>query len=392
MINHNFDVVILGDGPVGQILALLLAKISQNPQLIALIKNPLSKSKFSFKSKSIIDDSRVLALNYGSLALLESLNIELKYFCEIKHIHISQYNKFGRCIINSEDFGLSNLGNVVTYNHLCSILEKSIAKCGVTILNQSSEKYFTQQNIDAFYVKLKDLNISSRIGIKCDGTISDGMNTLKNNQYALVTIIKADLPCNYYAWERFTSNGPLALLPFPQRQGVYSVIWCGTFDNIKYLHELDRKHFSEILNKTFGYRLGRFECEENKQMIPLISNVCQNLVLDRLVIIGNSAQILHPVAGQGLNLGFRDAGCLSECLKDWFRNVESNPLPLLQSFKQSRNLDRKLTINITNFLPYIFSTKLFPIEYACGMALMMLDLIPSLRKIFLKHFLVGFRY
>ncbi len=391
MIHDKFDIAILGDGPVGQILALILAKICPKPSLIVLIKNP--ENQINPSNYTLIEDPRVLALNYGSLVLLESLQVKLKSIRDIKHIHVSNFNNLGRCIIHSKDFQIPKLGIVTTYSDLINSLKDKVKESGITFLN-ASKSYFIQQSKQEIRITSSDFSeIQARVCVKCDGSIDPSINELsiRNNQSALISTVTSTFPKEYWAWERFTKYGPLALLPYPKSKNCYSLVLCSSTEKIHKLNKLDNKGLSEKLSRITGYRLGNLLFNEKRYIMPLDPKTCSRLVEGRLVSIGNAAQILHPVAGQGLNLGFRDASALGEALKAWLRNVENDTDPFLTSFLNSRKLDRCATIGITNFLPLIFSKKLMPVRLMCSAGFLMLDLIKPSRKFFLRHFLFGFR-
>ncbi len=390
MIQNRFDVAILGDGPVGQLLAINLARICQNPNLIVLLKDPKNNPE-SF-NQSMAKDPRVLALNYGSLTLLESLKVKLRAVRDIKHIHVSQKDHFGRCIINSYDFQLPKLGVVVSYNELISSLRERVNQIGITCLQGSNDHYHIQQSAQSLQIRFGNSEIRARIGIRCNGIIASSDEITKSeHQYALISTVRSSLPMDSWAWECFTESGSLALLPCPGSQDSYSLVLCGPLEKINSLNKLDERRLSNILSQIAGYHLGNLFCSEKRYVVPLRQGICTKLVEGRLISVGNSAQILHPVAGQGLNLGFRDVSCLSESLRVWFRNVDDDPKMFLKIFLNSRNADRCISIGVTNLLSSLFATKFTIIQSACSSGLIALDLINPLRKLFVKHFLFGFR-
>jgi 2-octaprenyl-6-methoxyphenol hydroxylase len=157
------------------------------------------------------------------------------------------------------------------------------------------------------------------------------------------------------------------------------------------LARLEPAAFSQELSTAFGTRLGRLHSQGAHHVVPLALNVRRNQVQGRHVAIGNAAQTLHPVAGQGLNLGLRDAAQLAQALTPWLTATQQSPSPMLQDFARARRTDRWLTRSLTDLMPRIFASGLAPIEYACGMSLLALDLLGPLRTPLARHLLLGFR-
>ncbi len=384
MIYSDFDITILGAGPVGKTLAVLLSRISSNPQRIAILEG----SSVELEQKNItIPDIRVIALNYGSLTLLKSLQIYIKPSSDIKSIHISQYGQSGSCIIRDSDFKIPNLGSSITYSDLCTLLKIPVMKSGVTIFHDSLAEINSQDN-EWIYIQYGNKYLRSKIAIQSNGISSkDFYRDYK--QYALVTNVKASYPCPNSAWECFTSEGSIALLPHPHANNIYSLIWCNSIINIKKLNNLNNHVFCNILNEKFGNLMGKLDVQSPRYLFPLELIVRNNLVNGRLVSIGNAAQILHPIAGQGLNLALRDTIALSTALKPWILNPKQNPSIFLENFSKSRNVDRYVTIVLTDFLSTISSIKFPLIKHVFSFLLFSINSIKPLRKRLASFFLKG---
>ena len=388
MTQSAFDIAILGAGPTGRVLALLMARVAPNPARIALLQGPAVAPVIPAAAVPATDP-RVLALNHGSRVLLESLQAWPKSAANIENIHVSQRGRLGRSVIQNTDFDVPQLGSVVAYSDLYAALEERVAQSGVTVLSGPAARVSAQdgQGLD---LQQGDVCLRARIAVQSDGASANDLHR-DYAQHALITSARATLPRRGWAWERFTQAGPLALLPHPQAADAYSVVWCNTPEHAAQLASLDDRTFSEALTQAFGTRLGRLESQGPRHVFPLALKARHQLVQGRLVAIGNAAQTLHPVAGQGLNLGLRDAGRLAQSLGPWLQRTDDAPGMLLEAFAQARRADRRVTMGLTDILPRIFSTKLAPVDHACGLALLALDLIPAWRSPLAKHLLTGLR-
>jgi 2-octaprenyl-6-methoxyphenol hydroxylase len=208
---------------------------------------------------------------------------------------------------------------------------------------------------------------------------------------ALLTRARASLPRAGWAFERFTSEGPLAVLPHPEAADQQSIVWCCTPEHAEHLQGLEPKKFSQALTQAFGTRLGSLEIQEQASMFPLALSVRSTPVNGRLIAIGNAAQTLHPVAGQGLNLGLRDAASLAIALRDWLPITSQPPGAALAQFMQMRQPDRQLTTHLTDLMSRVFTSGWPIVEHSAGLALLAMDVIPALRAPLARHLLQGLR-
>ncbi|OZI65239.1 UbiH/UbiF/VisC/COQ6 family ubiquinone biosynthesis hydroxylase [Bordetella genomosp. 1] len=379
-----FDIAILGAGPVGQALALLLARAARDPARIALLATPSGAS-----GAAPLADPRVLAMNRGSRVLLESLGAFPARVADIRHIHVSQRGRLGRTLIDHSDFDVPQLGSVVAYATLHESLAARVAASGVTVLSGPAARLGPALG-EIQQVMQGDVAIACRVAVQCDG--AGGADVQRSyGQHAVLTSARAALPRAGWAWERFTREGPLAMLPHPQAPDTYAVVWACAPERAAELATLDDTRFSAALTQAFGTRLGRLHSQAPRHVFPLELKARRAQVQGRCAIIGNAAQTLHPVAGQGLNLGLRDAAQLAQTLAPWLQAPEQNPAPLLAAFARDRSADRLLTASLTDLMPRIFATGLAPVEHACGLALLTLDLVPAVRAPLARHLLQGLR-
>src|SRR5690606_4264221 len=172
---------------------------------------------------------------------------------------------------------------------------------------------------------------------------------------------------------------------------VYGVVWCNRPEEAARLQALDAAAFASALQEAFGERLGGLRLEGPRHVFPLSLHAGPSLLGPRSIAIGNAAQTLHPVAGQGLNLGLRDAAQLALTLTPWLAQPANDPTALLADFARRRRPDRWLTAGVTDFLPRIFATGNPLVEHAGGLALLSLDLLPVLRLPLARHLLQGLR-
>lgn len=383
-----FDIAILGAGPVGRVLALMLARVAPDPARIALLSGA-APAPVTPAAAVPAADPRVLAMNHGSRVLLESLHAWPERSADIRNIHVSQRGRLGRTVIQNTDFNVPQLGSVVAYSGLHAKLDERVAACGVTVLSGPAAQVVSQ-GADGVHIAQGDETLLAQVAVQSDGA---GATDVRRDydQHAVLTTAHATLPRRGWAWERFTAEGPLALLPHPQTPDAYSVVWCSAPARATELAALDNAAFSKALSDAFGDRLGRLSSQAPRHVFPLALAARRAQVQGRVAAIGNAAQTLHPVAGQGLNLGLRDAARLAQALAGWLSNTESSPTLLLAEFAQARHFDRVITAGLTDLMPRVFATGLAPVEHACGLALLGMDLASPLRAPLAQHLLQGFR-
>ncbi|OGB20732.1 MAG: 2-octaprenyl-6-methoxyphenyl hydroxylase [Burkholderiales bacterium RIFCSPLOWO2_02_FULL_57_36] len=339
---NDFDIAICGAGPVGMALAVLLAQRGAAPQRIVLIDG-----------KSVSEtatDPRSIALSYGSRQILEQVGAWPTITDPIRQIHVSRRGHFGRTLIDCDEYGLPALGYVARYGALVTALAAALDKTGIVSLRPAR---ITASNelADTVTLQLEDGRaIGARILVQAEGGVFDDQaaRSLHRDyqQTAVIAQVTADAPIPHRAFERFTDEGPLALLP----QGAgYALVWCMRPATAARISGLPDAAFLAELQQAFGTRLGRFTGVSRRTAYQLGLNAHPALSA-RAVAIGNAAQTLHPVAGQGLNLGLRDAAVLARLLA---RDAEP---AMLERYAQIRHADRSATIRLTDTMARIFSS------------------------------------
>ena len=385
MQSQDFDLAILGGGPVGSVLALLLARLAPQPGRLVLLQSETA-SQYGHRPEL---DPRVLAINHGSRVLLESLGAWPQQAALIQTIHVSQRGRLGRTVIRHHDFDVPELGCVIRYGQLYDKLAKAVETSGVQVLSGDSARV-SGQDPAGVSVEQGSRRVRAKLVIHADG-LAGIEATRQYTQYALLTRARASRPRAGWAFERFTNEGPLAVLPHPEALGEQSIVWCCAPDRAHALQALAPEDFSQALTEMFGSRLGTLTVDGPVACVPLAMTLRAQTIDGRCVAIGNAAQTLHPVAGQGLNLGLRDAATLAITLRDWLVTPEQAPDKALQRYEQLRGPDRQLTVRLTDLLSRVFTTKAPVVEHAAGLALLGMDLLPALRAPLARHLLQGLR-
>lgn len=302
------DIVIIGGGLVGQILALGLDQLGYD---IALVESR------NFEPPSCVADSRAMALSYGSVKILKNLNLWEKLKAQatpIHQVHISEKGGFANCRIDKDELSLDYLGQVLEISVLLKNMMESV-RSRKNIKIYAPEKIELSSLEDFEKNKIIKLSSGETIGaqllIAAEGRASEikkyleiNSCTQSFNQVALVGNIKLKTPHENKAYERFTHTGPLALLPIDQDRATF--IWVIRPENLQENLDLSPEYFLKKLQNNFGYRAGRFEKLLSLQSHELLQSVAQETYKNKILLMGNAAHALHPIAGQGLNLSLKD--------------------------------------------------------------------------------------
>lgn len=379
MASTDFDIAICGAGPIGLALALLLAKRGEPAKRIALIDaKPL---------EHVTTDPRSIALSYGSRQIIEEVGIWPVAADAIHQIHVSRRAHFGRTLIDCAEYGLPALGYVVRYGALVTAMTAAARNTEVVTLRPAQVSSSSEQE-DAVELRFADGKvISTQIMVQAEGGVFSEQSAKATRrdygQTAIIAQLTVSAPITHRAFERFTDEGPLALLP--QDDG-YALVWCVSPANASRLLALPDTDFLAELESAFGTRLGRFTGITPRAAYPLGLNA-QAAMTSRTVAIGNAAQTLHPVAGQGLNLGLRDAAVLARLLAR-----DATPDMLLR-FAQARRSDRSITIALTDAMARIFTDAPDPAlpQPALGLSLSLLDAIKPAKRLLADQMMFGWR-
>ncbi|MGF6773047.1 2-octaprenyl-6-methoxyphenol hydroxylase [Paraburkholderia sp. GAS199] len=392
--HFDFDVTIVGAGPVGLALAGWLARRSATQALkIALVD--------AREPEDSIADPRAIAVSHGSRMILEPLRWPADATA-IERIHVSQRGHFGRTLIDHREHGLPALGYVLRYGSIVHGLAEAVHASPVHWFRSTSASAPVQEQ-DGVTLPIETAGVTrslrTRILVNAEGGLfgdqsktgeddaRDSRGSRDYGQTALVGTVTVSAPQPHVAWERFTSQGPIALLPTGGVRGAnYALVWCCAPEEAERRAQLPDEAFLAELGAAFGDRMGQFTQIKGRASFPLGLNTVDTLVKGRVVAIGNAAQTLHPVAGQGLNLGLRDAHALADALST------EGPTPLaLASFAQRRALDRRLTIGATDTLARLFTVDFPPLAIVRGLALTALEFLPPVKTALARQMMFGQR-
>ena len=385
MSKHAYDVVIVGGGPIGAALAIAL----RDSALAVLVIEARPDAGDS-------DDARTLAMSYGSRLILDQLGIwsQIEPVSPIESIHVSQRGGFGRTLLSADEAGLPALGYVVRYARLQQAFGKAIESEHTTLMTgaEVTGMNSTDEGVCiGFHRQGATQSATARLLVIADGGASAQLQAgarVKIREYgqdAVVGLVETSRPHGRKAYERFTPDGPIALLPFENR---YALVWTATPETAKGLIDLPENGFLENLQRHFGDRAGRFISIESRARFPLILRYAADPVLPRAVMLGNAAQALHPIAGQGFNLGLRDAWELGETLL-LHATRDPGSDECLSDYRAARRPDRLRGIALTHSLVKIFSNDFAPLRAARGTALALIELIPPAKRAFMQHMIFG---
>jgi len=385
-ITTDYDIIICGAGPVGLSVAAMLHKRSMGlphaPRIAIIDAKP---------AEAASQDPRTIALSHGSQQILQELGAWPQIATAatpIHHIHVSRRQSFGRTLIRREDYQLPALGYVVRYGALVSALSSKLAQTPLTVLRPAQVTAVSDQATQATVQLADGRSLSAALVVQAEGGVFGEQAAKKlqrdYDQIAIITHVKTSAAINHRAFERFTAQGPLALLP--QDDG-YALVWCARPATAAHLLALDDTGFLSELSTMFGGRLGRFTHCSARNSYPLGLNAAATMSACT-VAIGNAAQTLHPVAGQGLNLGLRDASVLvSTLLQHGYGSAA------LSQFAQRRHHDRNATIRLTDLMARIFASAPDGAlsQTLLGLSLGLIDVTAPAKRLLAEQMMFGWR-
>lgn len=382
----NHDLIIAGGGPVGAALALALAG------------RGLALAVFEARPEvGATSDDRTLAISYGSRLILERLGIwdAIPAPTPIETIHVSQQGGFGHSLLTAGESGVPALGYVLGYAGLQRALGDALSRCpGVTVVPGASVEQLRmhEDHVEADIRRgtaieqaQAKLLVVADGGIRLAGQAGATIRSRDYGQQAVVAQVRTSAPHGLRAYERFCAGGPVALLPFGDR---YALIWTAAEDGAAALVAMPDAEFLSALQSHFGDRAGRFVSVSGRARFPLSLRYALDPVVGRIVLLGNSAQALHPIAGQGFNLGLRDAWDLAETISS-ATAPDPGAVPLLARYRAMRNIDRKAGIALTDSLVRIFSNDAPGLRWLRGGGLALLDTLPRTRRAFVRRMIFG---
>lgn len=388
---YDYDLLIGGGGLAGNCLALALKDSGLKIALIeAVSRQQLHNSPAG---------DRALALSAGSVIMLEALGVWEKVKTKataIKAIHISDKGHFGKTRLSAKQQKVDALGYVIAARDLETPIAQMIEEAEITQFCPARIESLTIDNDnETIQINLKQeekqIKLSAKLLVGADG----GQSTIRQlldikqhkidyGQTAIITTVKSTQPHHNTAYERFTTSGPLALLPIDNYQS--AVVWTRSHDEAKALLSTSEAEFINQLQLCFGYRLGKLSLAATRLAFPLTLIRAEKMQGQRSIIIGNAVHQLHPVAGQGFNLGLRDVVQLADKLIEQSKLARDiGDANFLQTYAKTRTQDHNQVINFTHSVVKIFSNQLLPLALVRNSALTLLDHIPMAKNLLATH-------
>jgi 2-octaprenyl-6-methoxyphenol hydroxylase len=390
-VTETYDIVIVGGGMVGASLALALSPL---PYRIAVVEAcaPGSDAQPSY-------DDRATALAEGSRRIFATLGCWpdlAREAAPIRRIHVSDRGRFGFTRLLAADYGVDALGHVVENRRLGRVLWEALDACPrvdlltpCRVVAVDAEGALARVEIQGDGSEAGEL--AAGLVVAADGARSRTRELLglpvrvdDYGQHAVIANVSATHGARDEAFERFTDSGPLALLPMTGDR--WSLVWTVTPDRAAELVAASEPAFLAALQDAFGYRVGGFERAGQRQAYPLQLVAAQTQRLGRALLIGNAAHGLHPVAGQGFNLGLRDAAVLADVLAS-ADDADRGPGDdeTLEAYLDWRREDHQRVITMTDSLVRLFTNPFAPVRAARALGLIGLDLVGPAKDLFARQ-------
>ena len=397
---NQFDITIVGGGMVGISLALLLAA-QQRWKVLVVEAKEIKHTDTTQYSTSF--DARSTALSWSSRSILQKMavwqHIE-QHAQAISSIHVSDRGHFGLTRLEAEEAGVNALGYVVENSWLGSVLIQQAKQADIS-LKDDAKIISIQPRAESMQLTIESDGqqqlINSKLLVVADGADSScGKKLGISQQYkayghsAIIANISLEQAHNKVAYERFTDQGPMALLPLTDFENDHrcALVWTQPSGQADELMTSDDSEFLSQLQARFGDRLGKFKRVGERVCYPLALTTSEEQVRRRLVVVGNAAHSLHPVAGQGFNLSLRDLDCLAKCLADQPKQADVGELEPLLSYQKQRENDQRNTLMFTDNLTKLFGLSSSTVALGRNSGLLLMDLVPTLRNQF-AHFGMG---
>lgn len=383
MNNNKCDVAIIGGGPVGAALALALQGNDLNVVLLEARESEMNTT-----------DPRSLALSYGTRLLLQRLGAwnTIPNVSGIKVIEVTQKHSPGHTTLRADELKVSELGYVLPYTALHAALQQGLQKADIKCLYGAAVSDLRSTNDNAtltYQYQGKEHTLTARLAVVAEGgkllEASHPPQVQDYGQSGIIAHVTSSQPITGKAFEHFTAQGPMALLPYLDG---YELVLTASHDKAQEMLTWDDATFLQRLQGHFGDRVGTFTGVGKRNCYPLRLRRAPDITFPHTVLIGNAAQTLHPVAGQGFNMGIRDAWELAQVILD--STPESiGSAAMCAEYRKSRRIDRNAGIRFTDGLVRLFSNDLPLLGHVRSAALTLLDCIPAAKKFVAKRMMFG---
>lgn len=382
----DFDMLIIGGGMVGASLACALGNLSLRVGVIEAI-SPAMPSQPSY-------DDRTVALAYGSKRIFEGIGvwnrIDRESAAPIEQIHISDRNRFGFTRLNAADLGAPALGYVLENRVLGVALYAAMSALKNVELFCPASMRALRIERDCAYVDVfcedRLRQISAKLIVAADGADSAVRDSVgipaahsEYRQCAIIANVTPQKPHGNTAYERFTESGPLALLPMTKDR--CAMVWTARAADVETILAWNDSEFLARLQDRFGERLGVFQRIGKRKAYPLSLTRVKEHVRPRAALVGNAAHAVHPVAGQGFNLGLRDVAALAEVVIDAVRRGDDiGELPVLRAYADWRARDIRVISAFTDGLARIFASSFAPLRLVRDIGLTAVNILPPVKR------------
>lgn len=384
------SVIIAGGGMAGATLALTLSHLTNGALPVHLVEasNPAAVSHPGF-------DARAIALAHGTTQQLARTGIWQAIAdraTPIHTVHVSDRGHAGFVTLDAQEYHIQALGQVVELHDVGQRLFALLRKApGVTLHCPARVAQFDRDPQRVHVTLDTGETLSASLLVAADGARSalgaqSGITRHEQDyhQVAVIANVTTAVPHRGRAFERFTEHGPLALLPMSGNR--CSLVWCHPRDQQQAVLDWSDDRFCHELQRAFGWRLGRIVHAGVRNAYPLALSQADSTISHRVALVGNAAQTLHPIAGQGFNLGLRDVISLAENLADAFNDdPDCGRYTVLQAWQQQRQADKAATIGMTDGLVHLFANRWAPLVAGRNLGLMAMELITPARNVLARR-------
>ncbi|MBD2613086.1 MAG: FAD-dependent hydroxylase [Nostoc sp. ZfuVER08] len=389
---YEYDLVIVGGGIVGLTLA---SALKDSGLSVLLIEAKVASAAVAKGQAYAIH--MLSSLIYQGIGVWDKMLPEIAKYCRVR---LSDADYPGVVEFVTDDIGTPELGYVAEHQALLEPLQEFVRNCANVTYLCPAEVIKTQYQQDIVAIDIKVAGelrtIKSKLLVAADGSRSPirqaaGIKTSgwKYWQSCIVAFVKPEKPHNNTAYERFWSSGPFAILPLPGNR--CRIVWTAPHEEAKALCALDDEEFLKELTRRYGNQMGKLELLGDRFIFPVQLMQSDRYVLPRLALIGDAAHNCHPVGGQGLNLGIRDAAALAQVIQAAHnKGKDIGEIQILKRYERWRKLENLTILGFTDLLDRMFSNNFLPVVVVRRLGLWLLQRVPML-KVFMLKLMIGLK-